>query len=837
MDKKCTLIAAALMVAGVFSANAQSSTTVPEAQWKAGNYYYLKTGSSVLSLSGEKADSVIVKTLASDATKAAIDSALWQITNAGTTPAGPVYQFKNKKTQAVLSFAASSTAKPVITSGVNQWTFSDAAGGSAIQAYYGNNQILALDVAGTDLSLGSSASSTKFTVEAPSDAMYLSASELGDGFQVFQLTFGGNYQGNIFEGKNLIAKNTAAPATGAIANAKYVTLQIQGDQVFSDGKAKYLGVDTLKNVIAGATGVYGAKFTADSTYDASGLHTLGNADFQKFYFTINLKNDALAMYAAAAPTVNASPMSSVPNVRVVYASVIETKALTVSDLQSGSTQPAQGAAPVITVTKGTPSTIATGTGVYFLKSASKGDKGGQYAVAYDKSAASDKLVTAAGFKPSIYQPKGQWYIKENNGMYSVVDRNTNTTIISNEEIFAVQGMANTYTFGGSTDSITVEYQANVDLKDKFLGTRHFSAEELADNGYVLNLISGTPGVDDLYAFTSDSVLMIKSGDAANAAALRIVVSQDSVQNVTDGLGARALGDTLYHATYMLKERFSNDLVASENGGPLKLSDYTAPLEFVFNTATTGGKYQMATRVGGKFLTMNPLNFVAEVKNEGQDILKSTYETDNFSLWVQEADTVIAGKPLYFITTSIYTPETTTKAVSPRYYMVSLRDSNETFVSNGATYYRVGFSDKANIVPFLDNNALFAFKTTQDGGYLLENQKELNRTVAAGELKTPYVGVVNNVVVMSNVGVPFTIENAPTPVSNEQLEEVASFTVIAGEASVTVLNAAGKTVTLSNILGQTTASAIASSDNFVMPASKGIVVVSVDGETAQKVVVK
>ena len=821
MDKKCTLIAAALMVAGVFSANAQSSTTVPEAQWKAGNYYYLKTGSSVLSLSGEKADSVIVKTLASDATKAAIDSALWQITNAGTTPAGPVYQFKNKKTQAVLSFAASSTAKPVITSGVNQWTFSDAAGGSAIQAYYGNNQILALDVAGTDLSLGSSASSTKFTVEAPSDAMYLSASELGDGFQVFQLTFGGNYQGNIFEGKNLIAKNTAAPATGAIANAKYVTLQIQGDQVFSDGKAKYLGVDTLKNVIAGATGVYGAKFTADSTYDASGLHTLGNADFQKFYFTINLKNDALAMYAAAAPTVNASPMSSVPNVRVVYASVIETKALTVSDLQSGSTQPAQGAAPVITVTKGTPSTIATGTGVYFLKSASKGDKGGQYAVAYDKSAASDKLVTAAGFKPSIYQPKGQWYIKENNGMYSVVDRNTNTTIISNEEIFAVQGMANTYTFGGSTDSITVEYQANVDLKDKFLGTRHFSAEELADNGYVLNLISGTPGVDDLYAFTSDSVLMIKSGDAANAAALRIVVSQDSVQNVTDGLGARALGDTLYHATYMLKERFSNDLVASENGGPLKLSDYTAPLEFVFNTATTGGKYQMATRVGATtqyvFMNVNTANLILSDKVNYFDF--------------------VAGKPLYFITTSIYTPETTTKAVSPRYYMVSLRDSNETFVSNGATYYRVGFSDKANIVPFLDNNALFAFKTTQDGGYLLENQKELNRTVAAGELKTPYVGVVNNVVVMSNVGVPFTIENAPTPVSNEQLEEVASFTVIAGEASVTVLNAAGKTVTLSNILGQTTASAIASSDNFVMPASKGIVVVSVDGETAQKVVVK
>ena len=107
MDKKCTLIAAALMVAGVFSANAQSSTTVPEAQWKAGNYYYLKTGSSVLSLSGEKADSVIVKTLASDATKAAIDSALWQITNAGTTRRHrPFCRFRLHLRQSLLSHRA-----------------------------------------------------------------------------------------------------------------------------------------------------------------------------------------------------------------------------------------------------------------------------------------------------------------------------------------------------------------------------------------------------------------------------------------------------------------------------------------------------------------------------------------------------------------------------------------------------------------------------------------------------------------------------------------------------------------------------------------------------------
>ena len=63
MNKKCTLLAAAaLMVAGVFTANAQGS--VPPAEWTAGNYYYLEEGSgNYLALSGDKADSVIVKTI------------------------------------------------------------------------------------------------------------------------------------------------------------------------------------------------------------------------------------------------------------------------------------------------------------------------------------------------------------------------------------------------------------------------------------------------------------------------------------------------------------------------------------------------------------------------------------------------------------------------------------------------------------------------------------------------------------------------------------------------------------------------------------------------------
>ena len=51
------------------------------------------------------------------------------------------------------------------------------------------------------------------------------------------------------------------------------------------------------------------------------------------------------------------------------------------------------------------------------------------------------------------------------------------------------------------------------------------------------------------------------------------------------------------------------------------------------------------------LAMNPLNFFAEMKDEGNPITKTNYGADNFSLWVEQ-DTVIAGKQLYFISSGV-----------------------------------------------------------------------------------------------------------------------------------------------------------------------------------------
>lgn len=883
MNKKCTLLAAAFMVASAFTASAVNpipGSTVTSVNWEVGNYYYLQTttGSAsdpyYLSLSGERADSVIVKALPSNASKAAIDSALWEITSAGSETSGPVYQFKNKKTKAILAFAASPTASPIlVANGVSKWAFSSPSTGiGTITAYNGGNELtlgaklLTVDNnndGGNDTTVVLNAVTgvgvfNSFTVVVPANDFPMTASDLGDGFSVFQLNFDGTYTGDIFSGKDLLATPATTP--------DYLNLQVKGDESFPNGTPMYFGVDTLFTEISGATGAYGAKFALDSTYTIDILHTVGNATFQEFKFTADLMNDSLTMVVNQAPTVVGAGnlATSIDDVKVVYASLGSTKVLTVG---KGTTQ---GIAPFITVAKGTPTTISTGSGVYFLRSASKDSIGNPYIVSYENN----KIVTEAGFTPSEYLPKGQWYIKDNNGLYSVVDRATNKAIITNQEIFAVNGMANTYTFGSNKDSITVAYQAKVLLSNKYLGSRHFSDAELANNGYALNMASAI--ADNLYVVTADSVLQAKQSTVADAIAFKLIA--DTTVAVA---GATSLGDTLYQSSYMLKERFSLDSVAyytSKKG--LKLSSGTdTALVFVFHTAATGGKYSISahgenkelynvsadgassnlTLVAGsdiayfnfmpvaaptygsvsdghklfmfnaKYLAMNPLNFWAEMKNEGQPIVKADYIMDDFAFWVAKAKASTDAKPLYLI--SKVDPAAEIKDnTAPRYYMVSFADSTDAkYKLNGAS--RVGFVSRDTITTMENSPAVFALKTTEDGSYLLENQRDLSNNE-----KNLYVANSNGFLVMSAVGAPFAIESTSGPVDNEEIN-ATEIIVTADVGTVTVQNALGKRVALSNILGQSVGTYQITLDRFTVPALRGVVIVAIEGETAHKVLVK
>lgn len=842
MKKRFTLLSTALLMGTSLSVFAQEQASpVDKAEWKEGNYFYLTSANSYLALDAERTDSVLVRSNKGD-TKDEIDLALWQIKKVETTAGGDVYQFTNKATKAVLSFSTKANATTVLDpSGVSQWTFT----GGYIVGYYGDSKTLALSVSDSKLAL-TSTTNNSFMVELPDSKYQLKANELGDGISTFILNMGGNYTGDIFKDKELVATNL----TGE--NKDYMSLQIKGDEYFDDGKAKYLGVDTLYTEISGAKNAFGFKFVADSTYKGpagGGTHTWGNEAFQKFKFTIDLKNDSVAMFVKQAPSLTSENKYSGNDVQVVYATLGDNKVLTVSE-----TNPLQGTAPFITTRRGTPVTLANGSGVYFLKNVGKTANAGKYLYGNE-----DKEYEYASETPSVYNPDGQWYVKEENGKYSIVDRLSNTSYAANSEIFAVNGVSGAYTVAGRTDTLSFEYQPKVDLKDKYLGSLYFTEAELKEKAIQLNL----QAVDGVVVpiSVSDSVLFADTEEDAKIFGLE--VKDKKVVG-----GALALGDTLYAVSYLLKDQFGDRyLVKDEESKSLIVSAYQQSiLDVVFESTKYGDTYEMKVgadyvtyntksnllllgtskeafkfkvdiidapqyetvesshlrfECNGKYLTMNPLTLWAELKNEGQEITKADYTADNFSFKIEKADTVIPGKPVYLISTCMIGADDETSDV--RYYLSAI----DTVQHEGKN--RLGFIPSNDTIRTSKNSpAYFSLKKNEDGSLWLEN---IN--VKGGA----FVSQIANTLVMSNTGMNFSAEKASAPTANEEIEAPTSVVVAGGHNSVTVMNAKDKKIVLTDILGKIVGNYLVTSDRFTVPASRGLLIVAIEGEVAQKVIVK
>jgi hypothetical protein len=74
------------------------------------------------------------------------------------------------------------------------------------------------------------------------------------------------------------------------------------------------------------------------------------------------------------------------------------------------------------------------------------------------------------------------------------------------------------------------------------------------------------------------------------------------------------------------------------------------------------------------------------------------------------------------------------------------------------------------------------------------------------------------------------------VSNEKIDATSKVRVVSGAGSVNILNATGKKVTVTNILGQNLATQVINSNNARISLPQGIVVVTVEGEPAVKAIV-
>lgn len=86
---------------------------------------------------------------------------------------------------------------------------------------------------------------------------------------------------------------------------------------------------------------------------------------------------------------------------------------------------------------------------------------------------------------------------------------------------------------------------------------------------------------------------------------------------------------------------------------------------------------------------------------------------------------------------------------------------------------------------------------------------------------------------------FNVENIENDEMATDTEDITTNTVsvIAGNGAVTIKGAAGKKVTIANVLGQTIANTVLSSDDATIAAPAGVAVVAVEGEAAVKAIVK
>ena len=137
----------------------------------------------------------------------------------------------------------------------------------------------------------------------------------------------------------------------------------------------------------------------------------------------------------------------------------------------------------------------------------------------------------------------------------------------------------------------------------------------------------------------------------------------------------------------------------------------------------------------------------------------------------------------------------------------------------------------------DENGAFKIQTRYvdyNSAIKVKDQKD-RRENNNGYLKT-----INGVVVVTEGvarGEEFNLAaESSAPVANESID-ASAVSVIAKEGAVIVKGAEGKKVTISNVLGQTIANTVISSDNATISAPAGVVVVVVEGEAAVKAIVK
>ena len=185
--------------------------------------------------------------------------------------------------------------------------------------------------------------------------------------------------------------------------------------------------------------------------------------------------------------------------------------------------------------------------------------------------------------------------------------------------------------------------------------------------------------------------------------------------------------------------------------------------------------------------------------------------------------------------------------------------------NSENYYKLGFVQASHIGDSLIFNAVeptaadtikmntadynvakfsFRYVDNNEKSFVIETADyEKLDAAKEGEMKATYgyLKWMNDVVVVVDDIKDADVFNMNededrNPTANEGVE-AATVSVVATNGAVIVKGAAGKKVVISNVLGQTIANTVVSSDEATIAAPAGVVVVAVEGEAAVKAIVK
>ena len=161
---------------------------------------------------------------------------------------------------------------------------------------------------------------------------------------------------------------------------------------------------------------------------------------------------------------------------------------------------------------------------------------------------------------------------------------------------------------------------------------------------------------------------------------------------------------------------------------------------------------------------------------------------------------------------------------------------------GGEVVKLGMTDPAfNVAKFA-----FRYVNNEAGSFKIQTQyKEYSKTSKEAFDESAndegYLRWINGTVVVTDSylnGETFNMEENydGEAVANEDIT-ASSISVVATNGAVIIKGAAGKKVAISNVLGQTVANAVLSSDEATISAPAGVVIVAVEGEAAVKAIVK